>query len=119
MQWAFVDNNNIVDNIIMYDGVSQFTPPDGLSLQQINDWVGIGQNINVSEPSYPTPPAPNPNQQQIDSIINQLSALDSYIPRGLEDYWLQTNYNTTLLPQIQQTRLAQKQTLRTQLASLS
>jgi|GEM_PF-5029369 len=48
----------------------------------------------------------------------QLSQLDSLIPRGLEDMWTASHFDTTTLPAIQQTRLATKQNLRTQLAAL-
>lgn len=50
MQWALVDKNNIVRNIIMYDGESPYTPPDWLTLMQINSWVNIGDNIDIPPP---------------------------------------------------------------------
>lgn len=48
-------------------------------------------------------------------IIFELSQLDTFLPRALEDQWAATAFNTTLLPQAQQDRLARKQTLRSQL----
>ena len=51
MKWALVDENNICQNIVAYDGVSLYTPPTNYTLQQINDWVEIGRSINESQPS--------------------------------------------------------------------
>ena len=50
MKWALVDSNNIVQNVIVYDGVSPYTPPDSLSAQQVNDWLNIGDDINEPQP---------------------------------------------------------------------
>lgn len=51
MQWALVDLNSIVQNIISYDGKSSYTPPIGLTLMQVNSWINIGMNINTLKPS--------------------------------------------------------------------
>jgi hypothetical protein len=48
-------------------------------------------------------------------LLAQLAALDSYIPRGLEDMWTATGFDTTKLPTTQQARLAQKIAFRGQL----
>lgn len=50
MQWALVDGSNIVQNIIVYDGVSDYQPQDGLSLVEVNDWIKIGDEKNTPEP---------------------------------------------------------------------
>jgi hypothetical protein len=63
MQYAFVDSNNICQNLIAYDPSlphGQVVPPTGQTLQEVNDWIQIGQNINASEPQ---PPSPTPAQQ--------------------------------------------------------
>lgn len=45
MKWAII-NNDIVENIIEYDGVATYIPNTGNVLEQINDWVNIGDNKN-------------------------------------------------------------------------
>jgi len=50
-EWALVDANGIVQNIIVYDGSSPYTPPQGLTLEQVNNWVQIGQNVNTPQPT--------------------------------------------------------------------
>lgn len=42
MKWALVDKNNIVRNIIVYDEGTPYFPPDWLTVEQINDWIDIG-----------------------------------------------------------------------------
>lgn len=66
------------------------------------------------------PPPPGPTLEEIQALKNaqikqQLSALDTYMPRGLEDYFITSGFDITKLPQIQQDRLKQKQNLRAQL----
>jgi hypothetical protein len=48
-------------------------------------------------------------------LLNELAALDIFIPRGLEDAWTAAAFDTATLPQIQQDRLARKIALRAQL----
>jgi hypothetical protein len=57
MKWALVNSENVVINIIVYEG-SPFSPPDGLSLLEINDWVDIGMKADISLADIPkaTPP---------------------------------------------------------------
>ena len=55
MQWALVDSNNIIQNIIAYDGIAEYIPDIGLVLQQVNDWLGIDSNISDPRP-VPLPP---------------------------------------------------------------
>ena len=50
MKWALVEND-IVKNVIVYDEQSSYTPPEGQSLIQVNDWIDIGENINLPEPT--------------------------------------------------------------------
>jgi hypothetical protein len=59
-----------------------------------------------------------PVVQQQPAIRTQLAELDTAIPRGLEDMWAATGFDTTKLPAATQGKLAQKGTLRTQLAAL-
>ena len=48
-------------------------------------------------------------------ILSELAELDAYIPRGLEDTWAATNFDTSRLPFPQLQRLARKKELRAQL----
>ncbi len=51
MKWALVrKSNNIVHNIISYDGVAPYIPLDWLSLEQINDWAKIGDVKDIPQP---------------------------------------------------------------------
>jgi len=52
------------------------------------------------------------------NILSQLSALDTQIPRGLEDTWTASNFDITQLPQVQQDRISLKHSLRTQITTL-
>ena len=52
-QWALVDQNGIVQNIIEYEShqpYGVFTPPQNLVLQQVGDWIVIGQAANTPQP---------------------------------------------------------------------
>ena len=46
MMYALVDSKGIVQNLIEYDGFSPYAPAEGLTVQQVNDWLKIGSNIN-------------------------------------------------------------------------
>lgn len=52
-------------------------------------------------------------------IANELQELDLSIPRGLEDYWDQMNFDTSTLPEAARDKLARKLELRLELAALS
>ena len=45
-------------------------------------------------------------------ILAELSSLDAYIPRGLEDYWTAIAFDTAAMPAPQRARLARKAALR-------
>jgi hypothetical protein len=65
---------------------------------------------------FSAPGVPVPTTEEINApLLAELSALDSSIPRGLEDYWSATAFDVTKLPPTQQQRLAQKTALRAQL----
>jgi len=51
MKYALVDFNGIVQNIVVYDGSSVYTPPAGLKLTKVNDWLNIGDHISKESPS--------------------------------------------------------------------
>lgn len=51
MKWAEVDENDIVVNTIVYDGIAELPGlPMGIRVIQINDWLNKGDNINDPEP---------------------------------------------------------------------
>lgn len=86
------------------DGVTKFVPDDlaNSDRQALNVWEGEGNTISP----YVAPDATIPDAKQ------ELAALDIYIPRGLEDMWAASGFDTTTLPQVQQDRLARKAELR-------
>lgn len=53
MKYVLVDENDIVVNTIMYNGIDPYTPPRGLILKQANEWITIGHHIDTVEPVYP------------------------------------------------------------------
>lgn len=44
--WALINSNNIIENIIEYDGTSTYVPADGMTLQQVTDDKKIGDSID-------------------------------------------------------------------------
>lgn len=50
MKWALVNNENVVMNVVDYDGVSSLEPIDGLQLLEVNDWINIGDSIDMPQP---------------------------------------------------------------------
>lgn len=53
--WALVDSNNIVINKIVYEPSSNYVPPVGCSLREINSWVDIGMNADIKQADVPLP----------------------------------------------------------------
>lgn len=51
MKWALTDDNGNIKNILIYDGKAEYEPEEGLALQQVNDWLEIGDNIKLADPS--------------------------------------------------------------------
>jgi len=49
MRYALVDANDLVVNVIEYDGVQPYKPKDGLSLIEVNDWIEIGDNKDTEK----------------------------------------------------------------------
>lgn len=55
-QWALVrDADNVIDNIIQWDGIAVYAPPPGTRLVQVSDEYGVGtvydHNAESSRPS--------------------------------------------------------------------
>ena len=56
MAWALVDDYDIVVNRIEYDGVAEYTPPQGLRLVGLTtekEHLQIGESINTPPPAAP------------------------------------------------------------------
>jgi hypothetical protein len=66
--------------------------------------------------------APLTDEERIEvermAIMQEMSQLDIFIPRALEDQWAATGFDTSLLPDVQQKRLARKKQLRSDLSKL-
>lgn len=119
LQWANTQRT-IIDCVVQFDTLQGSFPMavsasgDTVYLQQLWSDILVGRYGPVAPYSAPVLTV----DQQKAAIISQLAVLDSYIPRGLEDMWVATGFDTTKLPTIQQNRLAQKISLRAQLAAL-
>lgn len=79
--------------------------------------VVLIDGVWTEEPIYAAAPAPSAEEVR-EGYATELSSLDVYIPRGLEDQWAVTGFDTTLLPQVQQDRLTRKKELRALLANI-
>jgi hypothetical protein len=92
MQGALVDSNGIVQNFIVYD--ANYTPPAGFTVQQVNSWVQMGQNINTAEPAPPAP-SPTPIPDLATQLANVLIAKGTIAATDLNAATL-TTVNTSL-----------------------
>lgn len=53
MRWALVNQNNIVSNIIIWDGQAPLMRPEGITFVQINEDENCGMNFIYDENSNP------------------------------------------------------------------
>ena len=53
MKTALVDSNGIVQNVIVLDPKSDYIPPNGWVIQDVNNWVNIGDDVSMPEPVPP------------------------------------------------------------------
>ena len=62
-RYAIVDSNNKVDNIVIWDEASQWSPPEGMSMVKAEDmlcdlgWTYNGESF-TAPPEEPTEAAP-------------------------------------------------------------
>ncbi len=56
MRWALVNEQNIVINIIAYNGSDPFIPPQGIRLREVQDWLQIGLDADIAEHDVPRTP---------------------------------------------------------------
>ena len=43
---ALINQENIIENIICYDGISEYTSPENLILQEVDNDKNIGDSIH-------------------------------------------------------------------------
>lgn len=61
MNYAIVDSNNLVINIVVWDGLASWAPPEGCTAIPIANSCGIGWSYIDGEFVEPTPPSePDP-----------------------------------------------------------
>jgi len=46
MQWALVDANGIIQNLIVYNGIHPYIPPEGFTLKQVAAGKKIGDSAS-------------------------------------------------------------------------
>jgi len=63
MKWALVDSNDMVVNVIVYNGSDPYLPPEGLILKEVNNWVDKGMKSDIAERDVPKP-IPDPVKQK-------------------------------------------------------
>lgn len=52
-RWCIVaESGDVVENIIIWDGVSDYTPPEGRYLVEANDYVEIGWIYDKHQNDY-------------------------------------------------------------------
>jgi hypothetical protein len=77
--YAVIDSNtNIVVNTVEWDGVTEWSPPEGTFIEPLTDGVGIGWTWDGT--SFHTPPAPAvAPTPTISDLQAQLAALTAQI----------------------------------------
>jgi hypothetical protein len=80
--YLLIDVNNVVQNVIVYDGVSEYTPPDGLELAAAPDdiFVGIGHvrqpdGTFIAPVQTDTPATTSAQVDELQARIDELQAL--------------------------------------------
>jgi len=77
--YAVIDNNTkLVVNSVEWDGVAEWSPPEGTFVEPFTDGVGIGWSWDGT--SYHTPPAPvEAPAPTVEDLQAQLAALTAQI----------------------------------------
>lgn len=88
-QYALVENGTVV-NIILWDGIADYSPPDGQTVVQIPDGVSANIGYAYDGSAFIAPPAPPPPVLTPDQIrtINaaQQSALNAVATNKIAIY---------------------------------
>ena len=82
MSTYLVIKNNTVINTVVWDGESDWTPPEGTTAEVAPDHVGIGwtkSGSNWIAPEPPTPPAEDPNKVSARAKLAALGLTESEI----------------------------------------
>ena len=95
--------------------VSETAPPDETLNIVTGSHVELIDGIPTRVWDYRPKTAQELKAQHNAPILSELSSLDAYIPRGLEDFWAIVAFATASLPEQERTRLARKIELRGQL----
>lgn len=73
MTHAIIDQNNIVENIIVWDGVTPWSPPEGSKIVKYEGEVHIGwkwNGTNFADPNpKPLPPVPTNIEQSGPKVV--------------------------------------------------
>jgi hypothetical protein len=72
-----VTATGVVDNVIVYDGVSPFTPPTGIELRVATDNAEPGGTWNGSEFVRAVVPTPTRTQVLMGEVKNPVASYDS------------------------------------------
>ena len=92
-KYALIDNQNIVRNIVLWDGETEWTPPDGLQPLDVENikcdmgWVYDGSAFTAPEVVVVTPeptpePAPTPTKEELLAQLQTLSEQIQAITEG-------------------------------------
>lgn len=101
MKWGLVDSNAICQNIIQYDGSSPYEAPEGLVLQQINDWIQIGDNVSIDPPPPPVKPIEEQRQEAIDLlVITRDQHIENGVPYDGYDFFTDPNSQNLMMQAI-------------------
>lgn len=83
-KYALIDNQNIVKNVIVWDGESNWTPPEGMTCLNVEniecgiDWIYDGsvfiEPVRVARTPEPTPEVISPTREELLAQLNALSA---------------------------------------------
>ena len=77
MKWALVDKDNIVVNVIVYSQGSDFVPPEGIEILEVNDWLNIGDNVDKLKPAEMQPKPQNKKDRNMD-LANNLAVVAAF-----------------------------------------
>ena len=80
-RYALINNQNIVDNIVMWDGGDSWQPPENMTCINVESiecsigWVYDGSVFTAPEIVVVTPePTPEPTREELLAQLNSLSA---------------------------------------------
>jgi hypothetical protein len=60
IRYALINDQNVVENVIMWSSIDEYQPPEGLTIKVATDEVSIGWELIGSEFFNANPPEPEP-----------------------------------------------------------